>query len=511
MRWLNTLIIGAILLATVPIASFVVAPTGLDAADPLSAPFAPTVAAPGGVVINPGAGIMHYPWGWPEREALPYVSGRAGGPFWKQLQPSEGYFDWSVMENWLANLPPGRKTWLRLDASIRADQSLTPEWVFQAGARWVPHTVNGSVKVPVYWDPIFKAKWERTIAALAARYDGDPRLAGVEVNGQGHYGEMVPEWERIFNGDKQTWVHAGYNDQHWIEHQKWAIDMYLKYFKKTPVSVQVVNDGALWGASPARPVLDYAVQKYGMRVHPKWSGLGPNMRGVDNMFLSYVPYTDVIFEENHAFTGSVSEYAQVLDKAIASRASTVYIYWSEFDPAQSGGIDYRPQLERMARYLGPQVFISSAQLPSSALAGWPARITIRWGNRGNLPPRRAQRIGEKDVPVSATAFVDLVDSGGRTVFHYEYQPTVPTTQWYSNTIVEDSVSLPLPGSLAAGIYDVRVGIYNPRQFAVGAPLKLLNAGTSDAASRYQIGKLQVQPQSSWAVKAKIFLPGIFGS
>ncbi|MBI4320985.1 MAG: hypothetical protein HY675_21035 [Chloroflexi bacterium] len=445
------------------------------------------------IVLNPGWGLMNYPWENPRAEAQPFISGRAGGTFWKDLEPSEGIFNWPVVEKFLANLPPGRKAWLRLDASIRANESLTPEWVFQAGARWVPHVSNGRVRVPVYWDPVFKAKWETTIATVAARYDGDTRLAGVEINGQGHYGEMVPEWERIFNRDKQTWVDVGYSDQLWIEHQKWAIDMFLRYFKKTPVAIQVVNDRALWGASPARPVLDYAVQTYGMRVYAKWSGLAPRMiEDTDKMLASYFRDTEIILEEARPFEGPPNEFGMMAYNVEAARASTVFVYDGTFRWARSSDV-LQVELERLARRIAPQISIVEARMPGSVRAGEAFDLWLRWANQSNMPLRGAQRIGEKDVPVSAVAFVDLVGADGFTVGHYQYEPSTPTTEWYANSIVEDWLSLAVPLDLAAGLYDVRVGIQNPRPYAEGSPLRLLNTKRNDGSDRYQIGQIRVLP------------------
>ncbi|MBI2955062.1 MAG: hypothetical protein HYY30_12155 [Chloroflexi bacterium] len=462
---------------------------------PLSEPFVPSIAAPDTTVVNAGSGIIYYPWANPSVEGRSYVSGRSLSVTWKDFEPREGDFQWQRVENALANLPSERKVWFAIHNFSYPDRTITPEWVFTAGARWVPSTYNSSVKIPVYWDPVFKAKWEATIGAFAARYDGDPRLLGMKITGQGHYGEMVPEWDRVRNGDRQTWADVGYTFDGWVAQQKWAIDMYMNYFQKTPAAISIVNDTALWGESPATTVLDYGVNKYGMRLYPKWDGAGPNMRGVPNILLRYLPQTDVLFEEEGSWfawgNGTSEQWRQQAEQIVASRASFVWVFAQEFDKGDPQGNPYNPEMEWLAKYIGPQLFIADAYVTATASAGKQARLSLRWGNRGNVPLRGAQRVEQKDIPASALVFIDLVAADGNTAAHYEYQPTVPTTQWYPNTIVDDSVMLNLPSDLSGGTYEVRVGIYNPRPYAQGAHFNLLNEDRNDGFGRYTVGWIEV--------------------
>lgn len=485
----------------------------------LTQPFSPNsnLGAPNALVINPGLGIIHYPWGDSGREARSYVGGRALYIEWRGFEPQERNYQWQLIEDALANLPTGRQAWLILPAAVNApndSSGITPDWVFAAGVPDIRAVFKSNYHIPVWWNAIFKQKLEQTVAAVAARYDGDPRIAGVKIQGQGQYGEMVPEWERIiYQWDPQPWYDVGFTKARWIQHQKDVMDIYMRHFRKTPLAISIVNHDVGWVSSSddpiAEPVLNYARDTYGMRLYPKWDGAGLDMRGVPEIFLQYTSYTNVMYEEDGKYFAwgnyPVSDWHQQALNVMGSRASFLYVYSQDFDKNI-----YNPEIEYLAKYLGPQIFVKTdgTFVPAQASAGQTVNLLIKWGNRGNVPLRKPSNLVarmrgcttcEKDEPVSAEAFVDLVNtSNNQTAFHYKYVPTPPTTEWYSNIIIDNNISLPLPLNLLEGTYDVRVGIYNPHPSARRSKdseefvnFKLLNTDRNDGTDRYTIGRIQI--------------------
>ena len=70
----------------------------------------------------------------------------------------------------------------------------TPEWVEKAGAKGYNFTPgqldeNGAFWEPDYNDPVFLEKLDHFLAAMAARYDGNPEVAFIDVGSFGVWGE----------------------------------------------------------------------------------------------------------------------------------------------------------------------------------------------------------------------------------------------------------------------------------------------------------------------------------
>ena len=143
------------------------------------------------LVRYPGIYIMHdnahmNPSAHPD--AAGTWSGTNGLFFWDELEPSEGSYNWSQIDNFIA------KAWsYGLAPSIgihimEGGGGRVPEWVYtQAGAR----RLQCSWDMPRYWDEIFLEKYKNFILALGERYDDDPRLEWIQT-GTGIYGETQP-------------------------------------------------------------------------------------------------------------------------------------------------------------------------------------------------------------------------------------------------------------------------------------------------------------------------------
>ncbi|MGQ9665813.1 MAG: DNRLRE domain-containing protein, partial [Anaerolineae bacterium] len=107
---------------------------------------------------------------------------------WDQIEPGEGYFNWSLVDNWVQTLySEGKAVALGVHLMEWGGETV-PDWVFSAGAKTI--TCNGWT-IPKYWDPVFLAKLEHFVQALAARYDNDPRVEWIQI-GTGIYGENQP-------------------------------------------------------------------------------------------------------------------------------------------------------------------------------------------------------------------------------------------------------------------------------------------------------------------------------
>ena len=112
---------------------------------------------------------------------------------WAELEPLEGAYNWAPVDEVLDNAHAhGRKVAPRVYTNAGDFDQATPDWVFDAGA--AGYTLgDGSVTwQPVPTDPVFAAKFGAFLAALGARYNGNPDIEFFQTNaGMGAYGEMV--------------------------------------------------------------------------------------------------------------------------------------------------------------------------------------------------------------------------------------------------------------------------------------------------------------------------------
>lgn len=182
---------------------------------------------------------MHYP----ERVNNPtrnieniYISGVEFIFNWAELEPEEGKFQWDLIDSVVA---PWAQAGKRVILSLRTVQesgqnptqpSATPPWVFESGADGFQ--LDGT-NYPVYWDPVFLAKYERFVSAFASRYDGNKNIAFVMISlgtfgatKISSYGPIIREYEN-----------HGFTEELWSQTILNIIDIYRKYFLRKPLAL----------------------------------------------------------------------------------------------------------------------------------------------------------------------------------------------------------------------------------------------------------------------------------
>ena len=124
------------------------------------------------------------------------------------VEPADGVFDWTQLDAASALAQANGKQW-----TVGVIWGVgCPQWVYDSGA--VPVKLTDGV-MPTPWDPVLLAKELAFIRAFAARFGGDPSLAGVMIGGLGQvmetYVARTPEDSAILNplGGVTAWVAAG--------------------------------------------------------------------------------------------------------------------------------------------------------------------------------------------------------------------------------------------------------------------------------------------------------------
>lgn len=154
------------------------------------------------ILINPYKGLIIYPG----TQLFDEESAKWGGGIgsilyhrysWCYMEPEEGVYNWDIIDK---NIELCKKYGLQLGLGIGATVNFnsttnynqdTPEWVFEAGCKYVlEDRGNGCVlKVPDYDDPIFREKMQNMIDAFSERYNDNETIAYVDMRNYGNWGE----------------------------------------------------------------------------------------------------------------------------------------------------------------------------------------------------------------------------------------------------------------------------------------------------------------------------------
>ncbi|HEY3320157.1 MAG TPA: DUF4832 domain-containing protein [Planctomycetota bacterium] len=204
------------------------------------------------VLLNPGKGwVLYGKAEWQDPKVMAVGNCAYHRFAWSELQPGENQFNWKPLDEMLMGWEKAGKPFAFgvMNANSHSkDPYVTPKWVFDAGAKHrlvdmknLPNPyagVPGQKAVPEFQDPVFLAKLKAFLTALAARYDGDPRIAFIDIRSYGNWGEghMYPFGGRGLNADEFR--------QH--------VQMHLDVFKKTRLCISAEG-------KEHAPVYDWAV------------------------------------------------------------------------------------------------------------------------------------------------------------------------------------------------------------------------------------------------------------
>ncbi len=179
---------------------------------------------------------------------------------WAYLEPEEGKFDWSYIDDIVEKyVPMGYKISFRITCKetgpaptsvpveVNGIRYATPYWVRQAGAKGIERPEFGTASWTPDWDdPVFLEKLDNFHKAFAKKYDGKPWVRYIDVGSIGEWGEGH--------------THFSTRIPPTVEEVKTHMDLYLKNYKNTQL---VVTDDLLYWNKPeqdVRKLLDYAVE-----------------------------------------------------------------------------------------------------------------------------------------------------------------------------------------------------------------------------------------------------------
>jgi hypothetical protein len=170
--------------------------------------------------------------------ANPDVDGIALRSFWDHLEPAHGVYDWSVLDQPLAQaVAAGKAVTLSCTAGIR-----TPDWVYAEGAAPFAYTQGGVDQViPLPWDPVFLADWEDFVTAFGERYASNPAVVQVKLTGLNRDTNevLLPRTA----ADTAHWQSVGYTSTRVSDAFEEIEDTFAQAFPSQQLAIIIVPNG----------------------------------------------------------------------------------------------------------------------------------------------------------------------------------------------------------------------------------------------------------------------------
>ncbi len=330
---------------------------------------------------------------------------------WSFLEPKEGQFNWSLFDTpaqrWIAK---GKRIAIRVSCSEGSMRYATPKWVQEAGAKGVDFEfgkgprAGGPLWDPDYLDPVFLAKLDHFLAAMARRYDGNPNVAFIDVGSFGMWGEG------------HTGFSSRLNDEQTLKVVKRHMDLHVKNFKQTQLCI---SDDVAGPSTPGRhfPAMDYAISKgISMRDDSILVQPPPNSWYHAEMAQEFWPRMPVIIEHEH-YGGSKARNAwgdgSLLLKSVEDyHASYMSIHWWPREELAEN----RDVVAHINRRLGYRLQLRELSWPSQVALSEPFMVEAAWANAGVAPcygggfcgahvegPARRHRVGPRGRAVRSAA------------------------------------------------------------------------------------------------------------
>lgn len=402
---------------------------------------------------------------------------------WSYVEPEEGIFNWSVIDGpaqrWIAE---GKQIALRISCAESWMRFATPEWVREAGAvgyNFTPGRLDedGPFWEPDYEDPVFLEKLDSFLAAMAARYDGNPEVAFIDVGSFGVWGE----------GHLFASTQMQYPSETIIRH----IDLHLKHFQETLLAAN--DDFSFQGEESIAYALEkgLALRDDSILVQP-----GEDAYYHEEMAQDFWPTVPVILECEH-YGGSRdrgnwldgSLYLQAVEEYHASYAA---IHWWPQEFLEEN----RDLIDRINQRLGYRLQLARASWPSECRPGDTITFEMSWRNAGVAPCYQG---GHPAVTLTATD-PETGEEGIVTVFTDEAfdVASLPVGPAGEAESVSHELRAALPFYVRPGTYTVRASVGRP----TGTPIYALPHEDSSGGRRYRLGTILVTGDFDVALDAE---------
>lgn len=417
-----------------------------------------TMTENSGYLQNPGIGYQ----GWTHdiASAIPTnVEYRRGkhpeqGKFnWQECNPSQGAYDWTSIDALLsAAAARGEQASFRIMTMVGESFGghLVPDWVVSAGA-----TIRANGE-PDYRNRYYLTHFGTFVNALRARYDGDARIAFIDISGYGQFNE----WQaNDLTDDNSTADLVGATGPDAVA-RKMLIHMFVG---GSGTNVNVIETNGSTGT------LSYTYTGFQTtQLVMPYGGMWASTRYVLGQYPNVGWRNDALFGPDSTLTA-----LSAIGYGITTRWQTAPV---AFEPLGGKATADFPAGTTAAQGLGASLFhdnsvtataaemssfmehwgyryaCQQAKVPATASGSAGLTIETTWKNTGYA--KAYPRMGQDFEVVHA-----LANGAGTVVDSWAATPDV--SAWLPNVTQTVTSVRTLPG-LAAGAYTVLVGVRNRR-------------------------------------------------
>jgi glycosyl hydrolase family 42 (putative beta-galactosidase) len=190
---------------------------------------------------------------------------------WFDLEPVEGDFDWTFLDDEVARVAAaGKQVLLRIGT-----MSGRPEWVTtavrRAGGKFFTFDDNGvTTSIPVFWDPTFLAKKKAMIAALGKHFTKNPAVVIITASFANATSE---DWNVPHTAtDITNWFAVGYTTAKLLDAGKQIIDATMAAFPNQYVTLAIGGNGHTGATGNLDPTADYVAENAIATARTSWPG-----------------------------------------------------------------------------------------------------------------------------------------------------------------------------------------------------------------------------------------------
>ena len=343
----------------------------------------------GGALVNPGMGLVHYHYSnrlWAygmyskpgDTDPLPGTSVVYLRVLWSDVEPREGEFHWdifdSVAQNWIK---AGKQIAFRIICCNQTENA-TPDWVREAGCKGIwfkpiysADAVPGADRwEPTYDDPVFLEKLSNLLKAFAARYDGDPSVAFVDIGSFGLFGEG----------------HTGRTAKLSREETLRIARLHIELHRKLLPNTYLVLSDDVAGSNSKEPDLPFLKYMREMGVGLRDDSIMCSKYGWwhDHWGPLFAPTLPVVIETGHitmcAERGNWKK-ERILECVEKHRASYFTFHGFPEDFRES----HAAEIAAVNRRIGYRLMPLSVSFPDKVAPGEPVEIAAEWVNEGVAP------------------------------------------------------------------------------------------------------------------------------
>ncbi len=275
------------------------------------------------ILSNPGMGFVHFYyssriWAYGAQQepgdTLEWMPGTTVIYMrlpWTYLEPQEGVYRWDLLDSKSAPwLKAGKKMAFRISCLDHTMDS-TPQWARDAGIKGTTYEYgrndSGRKRMlfePNWDDPVFLAKLEQFYKAFAARYDGNPDVAFVDLGSFGLFGEGH---SKILNPIKGAMFTDKAKFAEYMRLCKLHIDLLRRNLPNTYLVVSDDIGGGGWMKDPktGKKIADHPIFEYcrslgiGLRDDSIMCSPPPNHWASDHFGRRFAQETPVVIETGH--------------------------------------------------------------------------------------------------------------------------------------------------------------------------------------------------------------------